>query len=83
MEERLQQTYYTVTSTYILRQAARSLAFCAFLALSFMIVDPMNQPIPESPTTSRNAGNLMAHSRGGKYSCIWLDASKNGCGHRI
>jgi len=47
-------------------QAALSFAFCAFFLFSFMTVEPMNKPMPESPTTRRNAGKRIAHSRAGK-----------------
>lgn len=47
-------------------QAALSFAFCAFFLFSFLIVEPMKKPIPESPTTSTNAGSRIAHSRAGK-----------------
>lgn len=59
-------------------QAALSLAFWAFFLFSFMIVEPTNKPIPESPMTRRNAGSRTAHSRAGKKLCMGLDASKKG-----
>jgi hypothetical protein len=63
---------------WIQDHAARIRAFKACFSLSFMIVRPTKRPIPVSPTTRRNAGNLTAHSRGGKKEWIGLDVAKKG-----
>ena len=58
--------------------AALNFASRAFRCFSLMIVEPRKSPMAESPTTRINAGNLIAHSRGGNQVWMTLELSKKG-----